>query len=182
MEDIYKKVVAQALEAVKDVPDADLKKAGFEVVLRQLLQAVAANTTSASGEVTGGKVNVTTKNNPVNKTGLTDDEVNILFEKKDNTLVLRIKPTGKTVPTQQQILAHAILVGYLALFNRDSVSSAEMVVAAKDWKLFDANFSRNIQTPGYIQAKGVKKGVTYSLKPGAISKLKESIQKMARGE
>lgn len=181
MENIYQKVVAEALESVKDVPDADLKKAGFEVVLRQLLQATPGGQLKNENNP-GGEGVVVTGNTQVSKTGLTTEEINILFEDKNGTLCLKVKPTGQTIAEQHQKLAHAILVGHLALLGKESISSLVMLAAARDWHLPEKHFARNIQSPGYIQAKGVGKGVIYSLKPGAVWKLKESLQKMAHGE
>lgn len=184
MDQIYKKAVSEALEAVKDVEDADLKKSAFEIVLRQLLNAAPDHTRGGPGTDMIPPESVVAKpnSNHTNKTGLTKEEIDTLFETKGEIVVLKVKPTGESLLEQQQALAHAILIGYHALFGKDSVTSVMMGTAARDWNLLDTNFSRTIQIPGYIQAKGKRKGVTYSLKPGAIAKLKESMQKMARGE
>ncbi len=184
MNHLYKKAVTEALEAVKEVQDADLKKSGFEIVLRSLLGVVptgAPITNKAPAMLPRDKV-ANESGGSINKTGLTDDEVATLFEVNGETVVLKVKPVGESVPEQQQSLAHAILVGYKALFGKDGISASQMGSAAREWSLKDTNFATNIQTPGHIQAKGAGKGATYSLRPGAIGKLKDSMQKMARGE
>lgn len=178
----YKKALIEAQEAVKDVHDPELRKSGFEVILKQLLQTASvpagANVVMAppaSGEVKTDSVRGS-------KTGLTEDEIQVLFEVKDSIVILKVQPSGTTLAEQQQTLAHAILVGHFALLGNDDISVRTMGAAARDWKLLDTNFSRTILVPGYIQSKGQRGGVRYSLKPGAMGKIKETLQKMARGE
>jgi hypothetical protein len=178
----YKKAVADAHEAVKDVEDADLRKSGFEIILKQLLQISPAPTGGAVPHTDDNGISLKVNAGRANKTGLTDDEIQTLFEVKDKAVILKIQPSGTTVPEQQQTLAHAILVGHFALFGSDDISAKKMGAAARDWKLLDTNFSRTILVPGYIQSKGERASVRYSLKPGAMGKVKETLQKMAHGE
>lgn len=178
----YKKALAEAQEAVKDVTDTELRKIGFKVVLKQILEGDVGKVPPHTSSVKPAVAHAATTTHP-NKTGLGQDELNALFEKKDGeTISLKVKPTSAALPEQQQLLAHAIIVGYKALFDKDSVPSLAMVAAAREWNLMDKNFARNIQSPGYIQAKGIKKGVTYSLKPGAIDKIRPALQLLAHGE
>ena len=180
----YKDMVAEALEAVKEVEDADLRKSGFEIILQQLLRT-KQDGASADTPIVAPKMpaaNAPAPSGRANRTGLTDEEIQTLFEIKGETVVLKVEPTGTSVPEQQQMLAHAVLVGHLALLDKDNVSTTVMSAAARDWNLFDTNFSRTILTPGHVQSRGVRRGVNYSLKPGAVGKLKQSMQKMARGE
>lgn len=179
---LYKKALADAQDAVKDIQDPELKKSGFEIILKQLLQVVPAVVGEVTPTIPSSGAEPKTGGVRSSKTGLTEDEIQTLFEVKDNAVILKIQPSGATVPGQQQTLAHAILVGYFALLGNDDVSSPTMAAAARDWNLFDTNFSRTILVPGFIQSKGFRKGVRYSLKPGAMGKIKETLQKMARGE
>lgn len=183
MNKIYKKAITEATEAVRDMEDLDLKKSAFEILLRDLLQGMSEQKpTEKKGVTFPVGITSTTKDGYKNNTVLTQEEIDSLFEVKKENLLLKIKPTGKSDTEKQQKLAHAILVGYKAIFGKDSVPVSVILTAARDWNLSVLHFGKNIQLAGYVQGKGVKKGAIYSLKPGAVEKLKESIQKMARGE
>lgn len=179
----YKEATEMAIAAVKDIQDPDLKKSAFEVILRDLLNADPSNIQSTHQETKGASGTESAQpNTGQNKTGLTDEEIDTLFNAEGDVLTLKVRPTGDSVPKQQQMLAHAVLVGYKAVFGKDTVPSLTMVTAARDWNLMDRHFAENVRAPGHIQTKGIKKGAVYSLRPGAMAKLKESMQKMARGE
>ncbi len=173
MNQIYKKAVAEAMESVEDVDDPELKKSGFEILLKKLIEN--SSETSQSKEGFSLPAGMSIASGYSNKTGLSEEEVKTLFEVNEDVVTLKVKPVGVSVPEQQQSLAHAILIGYKAALGKDSVPSSSMLAAAREWNLWNTNFSTNIQTPGYVQAKGVRKGATYSLKPGAVGKLKDSL-------
>lgn len=184
MNQIYKSAVAEALESVKDIEDSELKKSGFEILLKKLIDA-PLDTTQPRAEGS------TTHHSPakaahtslrLNKTGLSEEEIETLFEVDGDTVTLKVKPTGSTVAEKQIALAHALLIGYKATLGQDNVSSLAVAAVAREWNIWDTNLSKKIQAAGYIQAKGIRKAAIYSLKPGAIDKLCESMQKMARGE
>lgn len=178
----YKQALREAEEAVKDVADVELRKIGFEVILKQLLkieEGAAPQRMQTTKAQTPKKPTVATH---TNTTGLTSDDLDTLFEVKDDAITLRVRPTGANVAEQQQLLAHAVLLGYKALLGQDTVGAVKLAAVAKEWNLLDTNFGRTIQAPGFIQAKGKRRGVTYSFRPGAIAKLTESVQKMAKGE
>ncbi|MFZ2886616.1 MAG: hypothetical protein WA021_02225 [Minisyncoccia bacterium] len=177
----YKQALREAEEAVKDIADVELRKVGFEVILKQLLHTEEAVPQRAQ------TTKVPTRQAPAistytNTTGLNSDELDTLFEKKEDTVALKVRPTGATIKEQQQLLAHAVLIGHKSLLGQDAVGAMKLAAVAKEWNLLDKNFGETIQTPGLIQAKGKKRGVIYSFRPGAIAKLKEQMQKMARGD
>lgn len=182
MNEIYKKAITEATEAVRDMEDSDLKKSAFEILLRDALQGMSEHKPTGQKEITSPVEIISKKDDHKNNTGLTQEELDSLFEVKKENLLLKIKPIGKSDAEKQQKLAHVILVGYKAIFGKDSVPVSVMLTAARDWNLSVLHFGKNIQLAGYVQGKGVKKGAIYSLRPGAVEKLKESIQKMAQGK
>jgi hypothetical protein len=178
----YKQALCEAEDAVKDVADTELRKIGFEVILKQLLHTEEAIVASPTGATKASAPKTPTAPTSTNNTGLTADELSTLFEVRDDTIALKVRPTGASVNEQQQLLAHAVLLGYKVLLGQDTISAVKLAGVAKEWNLLDTNFGRKIQVPGLIQSKGKRRGVTYSFRPGAVAKLKETMQKMARGE
>jgi hypothetical protein len=182
MEDEYKESVKKAMEAVKYIEDADLRKSGFEIILKQLLQTGVTSGSSEPAFVKTPESKVIFGGVHVNKTGLTEEELQTLFSVEGEVVKLKVKPIGESVAEQQQLLAHAILFGYYTLLGKDSILATIMGATAREWNLLDTNFSRTIQAPGHIQSKGKGRGVNYSFRPGAVTKLKDAMQKMACGE
>ena len=176
----YIEAIKEAHEVVKCLEDVELQKIAFGVILKRLIGRVYARADALiQSPATPGDSTTQIKNK-----GLSDEEKGILFEVEDDgkTLKLKVQPIGKTVEDQRLMLVHSILLGYHLLLGEDNVKATIMSEAARYWNLWDTNLSKTIRTSRYIQVRGSGKGKVYSLKPGAVAKLTESIREMIYGK
>ena len=174
----YSKAIESARELVRDIEEGEIRITAFGIVLQHLLgEASDINLPEDRPHTSEDQ-----KRNAV-KGELTPEELSALFETDENSILkLKVRPTGDTIDSQQQTLAHAVLMGYHKLLGKNEVKATVMGEVARYWNLSDKNFSKSAKTSSFVQARGKGKGLVYSFRPGAVAKLTDEMRKMAYGE
>jgi len=185
-----KKKIALAFEAVNAVQDKELKATAFGVVLRFLLTAPSLNQsgrrTSDSNEDTvrenSAGIALVGKVSPVlNSLSITQEQLSEIYEVDGDNLKLRVKIDDVKSSEQQRKLANVVLFGYKIILDLKEVTGSKLLSVAKDWDIPTDHFVKNVKSSEYLQIRNVGKGKDpiFSLKPGALTKLVESVKTLA---
>jgi hypothetical protein len=102
---------------------------------------------------------------------ISEEQVEDLYEFKDNMLFLSVKPLGTSLPEQRRCLANLLLVGYRFGLGLKTISQSKLLKAAEEWNINGDQFSRDIKTSKHVQSKAGGRGSDpiVSLAPGSIT-------------
>lgn len=189
MNDSKKIQIEEAIKIAQEATsgtEASLREKAFEVVLSHILGS------TGNGKSTGKRMS----NNPsfsaltkelgagqgfntqriASHLNITVEQVEDLYELKEDILHLGVKPIGAKLSDRQRNLAHALLVGYRLGLDMKEVPVTKLTEIAEEWNIKDGNFGRNINDE-YAQMKGGGRGKRpfFSLSPGAVDHLRDEI-------